>query len=419
MNLKNIYNLKATREQISNLIDRVFFLDNGGMALSRDTDLKENVKAGYESNATVFGAVNRLSRMFSEFPKIPYIAGTEDIAKADPIKAMFAANPSDYTYHEFQQHWYLFGLCTGESIVYRPIKMSQGNKKPLTFNMMPSQNVEIISGGWMNPIKNYEFDIDGGMHKFMPEDVWHTRLYLNLDFTNGRQFRGLSPLKVAMVIINAMNKGDLRVSDLYETGLPPGMLINKDVDSEEDAGKAKSLLERVWRRKKKDVPIFGAGSLSWEKIGTDSINDLKYVDTNQLWREVLYSVWGVSPELFMATGTTFNNKKNAEKAAYTDRILPDVQLYCDGLNEITIPAWNIEYKPDPQSIPALQEDMKELMEVASKSRQNKIWTVDEARVYTKKEPIEDDITGEEGLLNELETPLTIENDKNDKNDNAN
>lgn len=410
------YEIKSVKKQISRLKKALYSFFPGSL-LRADPDIEDYISEGYEGNASAFGMINKLANMFARIEIKPF-KGEEEI-DLNPLDSYFDSNEADYTLHEFMMHWYLFALVTGESLVYYLMSKSLNGSSILEFEIMPSQYVEIKPEG-DEPVGVYKLKVGDQSSSFKPENVWHTRLFLNLDYEDGINYRGLSPLKVAANKITAMNEGDILLAKTLKYGMPPGILGREDLDSLEDAVETQEILEQEWRKRyshdeNKGVPIFMNGKLFWLQLGFSNLRDLQIIENDKNGMRVLANLYGLSPELFTGEFSSYSNKMLAEKVAYTDRILPDMKLFLDGINKIIGRVFGIEYKADTSQIEALQADKLQMAQIYDIGVRNNSVTNDEFREAIGLEPTGKPEMGEEGLLNRsLTMPEAKESDKESK-----
>lgn len=390
---------KGILERLERMVNRSMyaFLKWGGETfLKRDDKLEEYIKNGYELCPTLFSIQNRLASMFSQIKFIAYKNG--EVSDVDPYRDMFKKNKSDFTIDEHEKIWYLSNLNFGECITYIPKydKSGPDRGRPMFMRILPAQYTEIkpIDD---EPVGLYILETDAKSAEYKPEDIWHYRMYHNLNTEEGINFRGLSPIKVAADRINTLISGNKILSKTLERGAPMGLLTNTS-DDEQMSDEFRHDLESEWIRRyageeNYGIPIFGEGKLSWTPIGFSSLRDLMIIENSQDGMRVLCSVYGISEELMNAQGSTYVNKPNAEKAAYMDKTIPDAEAYAEGLTR-EFAAWGIEYKAEYSHIAALQEDKNKLAEAYKKGIDTRSISRNEMRVDVfGKEPL--DIPGME------------------------
>ncbi len=330
-----------------------------GTLLARDTQMEYYITNGYSSNPDTLGIVDKISNKFADIPIIPF-KGEKELEK-DPLDIIFSRTNSDYTKKEFMKEWELFGLITGNSIVnFDLLNIGNNSDLPKFLKMMPTQDTEIESGGWKQPVGKYKLRFNS-MVEIDPENVWHTRLFLELVYRNGSNFMGMSPVRVAANVILSQNYGYDLSKDTLKSPIPPAIISRKDAAPVSSINKEKqSEMEKRWDAKvsaRKSKPFFGEGDYQVNKLGYENLKDLDIVNGSEHGLRVLCNVWGVPSQMFNdSESTTYNNMKSAERVMYTDRILPDMEKFVWGLNNIIFKKSGIHYEVDTSKLEALRED---------------------------------------------------------------
>ena len=391
--IERIFERGPSRSEIKELTDAVeeqnqfyrqMFHDlTQGTALKRDYHIKDYIKEGYEKNADVFSVIDRLSTMFSQIPKLLVQGEDEEpVTEGDLYDRL--RQPNNYQiWQEFSKLWYTFYLTTGNAIKYAP-RIQGGNDKgklmPGGMYLMPTQHIQIEAGSWRDPIKFYSLELNLTTEKIPAEDVIHVRMP-NLQYQGGANFMGMSPLKVAALIIEAENQGYQTVADTLARGIPPGILAKVQEEYDEVRDKTQQdELERAYKKKygsqkyhrSAGSPIMGWGKMEWIPMGFSNFRDLQILEMSQHGLRVLCNVLGVPSQAFNdVAGTTFSNMGDARKMVYTNRLVPDFGLLLAYLNTMIVPAYgeDLKIKADYSDIPELQDDKKDLaqwLEVAAR-----------------------------------------------------
>lgn len=406
-------------EKAQKTIDiRDYLYDNltAGSILEDDPNKANYIKEGYESNPPTFAVLSRMGSMFSNIKMTPHILKGKEWEQTDkdPIADYFMANPADYTLREFKNQWYMFNLALGESIVFYEANTFGGNNagKIFVLEHLPPQNVDIRASG-DDPVGSYVVkQISTKDRGVDPENIWHTRLYPNLDYSNGKNFRGISPMGVAVKRIIALNEGENILKNIYKRPVPIGLLGREDLSADQSE-EAMEAMQDAYQKKygntsHSGLPIVTAGKYYWLPLSTTNLRDMQILDANKDGIAVLCAVWGISHELFGLGSTTFANKRNALKSAYEDKIIPDYEVFLEGLNKIIFPMTGIMYKSDASHISVLQDDKLELARLGDIGVRNGSWTRNEFREITGLEPIDDDLLGEQGLIDNAVVMPSIE-----------
>jgi len=373
---------------------------SSGMALGKDSKLKDYVREGYEGNPDLFSIITKLAGMFASVPLYLHEKRGKEYERTDNEKITWLKRTNYYqNWNEFKRHWVISAYVTGNMIVYTP-KLPEGmnrgriNKDGLI--VMPSQNVTIRSAGWRKPIGKYVLDINQ-TYEIDPSDVWHERFAPTLNFEDGKNFMGQSPVKVAKHIINSQNKGYEITSKMYEYGHPPGILWKSGEDIGSSTDEQENKFRERYRTKYQGVnnmtvPIFTlvkeSGRMGYTKIGYDNLQELQVINMSEHGRRVFCNLLQVPAQLFNdMSSSIYNNMVEASKAIYTNRIIPDVNTFCEGINEeILKPYGDLILKPDFSGIEALQEEKAKKVEWVSKMWQDGIITGDQYLEMLGEEP---------------------------------
>lgn len=353
-----------------------FNLANGSNLLNVD-NLNDAIEIGYNQNPDVFSIVNYLATLYTRVPKKPYKKDKQgkyvEITDPNIISLINKAN-SNQTISEFDKERYIFYLITGNSFVYAP-KIQAGNQKgqltDIGRKVMPSQHVEIISGGWMEPVKEYIIDYNYTKNiTISANEVIHNKI-TNLKYMNGESLYGISPVKVASNIIQSQNNAYSITASTMKRGFPSGILTKitgEQGGDDEIAQERINIFKKIWRKfygksKNSGEPIITEGDVRWIEMGFKNFKELQTIETSQEGRRILCNIWGI-PSLTMndIQGTTFNNQTELRKVIYTQRIMPDIQYFCEKENADIWSNYGFEVWPDYSGIEELQSNRKELAE---------------------------------------------------------
>lgn len=362
---------------------------SAGMPLVGDSKMKDYVREGYEGNPDLFSIVIKLAGMFAQtmdnVKLVRWNGKTEEEVENEEISRLFEQTNYYQTFSEFCLEWAIFRYITGNSIVYAPRYTAGINKGKLTKDgliMMPTQNVIIESKGWRQPIGEYVLDINQS-YKIQAADVWHERFAPSLNYEGGKNFMGMSPVKVAANIINSQNKGYEVTAKMYSYGHPPGILSKKSEAGDETTAEQESKFRERYRTKYQGVdnmaiPIFTMGEIAYTKIGYDNLKELEIVSMSEHGRRIFCNLLQVPAQLFNDTAaSTYNNMTEASKTIYTNRLIPDVIAFTSGFNRIVKAYGDFYIKPDYSDIEALQDDKSKKSEWVSRMFQDGIITGDD------------------------------------------
>jgi len=336
------------------------------MKLKRDSKLLDVITEGYEISPDVFSITNKIITMFSGIP-YKVMKGESEIDQG-PIEKIFEDNLADYTFNEYRQNWEAMGLITGNACTFH-LQRSTGSEI-IHFQLAPSQHIEITYGDWMNPVKGYNLDIAANDKMLIPpENMWHVRFFPNLDFREGKNYMGISPVRVAAKVINSQVFGQEIVESNFKRGMPAGLIYPENINLTPTlTEEARKEMESHWDRKygkraNSGKPIFAGTKMGWLPLTFSNFTDLQITEINKMALRTLCNVWGIpSRVLNDMEGGSYTKDKEDRKAIYTNRLIPDNNLFWGGINKL-IAKTGIRYEADYSSIPELQEDKLQTAQV--------------------------------------------------------
>lgn len=371
---------------------------SSGVSLSKDSKMKDYVREGYEGNSDLFSIISKLAGMFAGVPLQPMILKGdkyEEIENEEIARLMTRTNYYQ-TWNEFKKHWIISAYVTGNMITYAPKFTAGLNNGKITEDgliVMPAQNVNIEASGWRKPIGHYTLDIDQS-YKIACEDVWHERFAPTLTYEQGQNFMGQAPLKTAREYINAQNAGIEFTAKTYKKG-HPSSIISKEV-ADNDIGGASDEQVKKFRSTWKDhhqgpdnsqIPVFTLGKVEVHKISFENLRELQIIEMSEHGLRKFCNILQVPAQLFNDTAaSTYNNQLLAQKAIYTNRIIPDINTFCEGFNGILKAYGDIILRPDFSGIEALQQEKKEKVEWVSRMHNDGVITGDQYLEMIGEEP---------------------------------
>jgi|GEM_PF-1519947 len=396
--------LKAEVTRLNEMYRSLYkFMAGEGTLLDRDMNVDDYVNKGFEGNADVFSMIMKIGTKFATPPgKLQEKVNNkwQDIESHEFLDII--ENPNHFqTWFEFKLSWEIFKLVTGNSMIYSPKLKAGNNAGKLTADgllMMPTQLVEIESGGWNKPIGKYKFTVDQTEKGISPEHVWHSR-FPSLQYEQGRHFMGLSPLKAAYQILLRQNAGYDRAAKMYKQA-GPSQLVTDDALTSQPTDEQQKKFERNWKQKygnnrNINIPVWTHGGVKIQQVGYDSIKELGLLESSQDGRRALANIFQVAADLFNDNiGSTFNNRSEARKEMWTDRIMVDHKAFYEGITRNILPGYiekgrKMRFIPDYSEVEELQTDKKAKVGWTSQMYQDGVINGDEYRELMDQEPVGD------------------------------
>jgi len=365
-----------TNEAFNKLVYR--YIGNNLISSSENDDTYIN--KGYRFNSTVYSIVNLISKTAANIPFQIYEVKNENELKryksitsgsvtttglinANIIQKKALVNVEDTDLHEllnrpnpaqsfnsWLQEVIAFGALTGNRYIYGIAPdTGQNSGKYKELYVLPSQVVEIHSGGLMKPVKEYTLEYNG-TYRIPAEFICHIKNFNPYYDGSGSHLYGMSPLKAGLRSMDANNEA-LTTGVKYLQQLKDK--FRSTYQGSQNAG---------------DL-IITPKKLSWVNFGLNA-SDLSLIEQYNASIKDLCNVYNVPVQLLNNTdSTTYNNMKEAKKALYQNAVIPELIRIREELNRWLTPQYGdklyIDF--DFNSIPELQEETEKVVDQMSKS----------------------------------------------------
>ncbi len=359
------------------------------------------VKQGYGRNATVYSLINIITRAATTIPFQVYEKKNEnDLKRYKALTSNTLDNNSIYQAKKLQKHalielqhtelhellnrpnpaqsynsWLTelvaFGKLTGNRYIYGLGPDTGANVGRYTeLYALPSQIVEIVSGGLMQPVKEYRIEYNGN-YSMPAEDVLHIADFNPYYDGTGSHLYGQSPLAAGLRTLTANNEAVTTGVKYLQNQTARGLLMADEGDlNEVQAQQLKDKFRQQYQGSGNagDV-IITPKKLSWVNFGLNA-TDVSLIEQYNASIKDLCNIYGVPVQLLNNTeATTYNNMKEAKKALYQNAVIPELIKLRDELNRWLVPKFgdNLFIDFDFTSIPELQEENDKVVDQLSKA----------------------------------------------------
>ena len=373
-----------------------------GHSVIYNTENDENfINEGYRKNATVYSIINLISKAASSVPinvfkKVnesqlkKYKAMTSGfmdgtiIHKSELIKKhalvelehtdldmlLDRPNPAQ-SYASWISEVVAFGKLTGNRFIYG-IGPDTGDNvgKYKELYVMPSQIMEVISGGILEPVKEYSVEYNG-QFKIPAEQICHIKDFNPYYDGTGSHLYGQSPLKAGFRAMTTNNEAAQTGVKYLQNQMARGVLMSDEGDlNEVQAQQLKDKFKNTYQSSNNagDV-IITPKKLSWVNFGL-SASDLSLIEQYNASIKDLCNIFNVPVQLLNNTDSaSYHNMKEAKKALYQNAVIPELLKIRDELNRWLTPKFGedlfIDF--DFSVIPELQEEMDKVVAQMSSS----------------------------------------------------
>ena len=353
------------------------------------------INKGYRYNPTIYSIVNLISKTAQTIPfQIYEVKNVNDLKRYKSLTASdFTANSlfkagqiqksalvelEDTELHELLENpnpaqsyasWIqeiiAYGKLTGNRYIYG-ISPDTGNGKSKfrELYVLPSQVMEINSGGIFEPVKSYTLEYNGTV-RIDADLICHIKDFNPYYDGTGSHLYGMSPLKAGLRAMDTNNEAVTTGVKYLQNQTARGVLTSDEGDLTETQAKE---LKRKFRQTYQgsdnagDV-IITPKKLSWINFGLNA-SDLSLIEQYNASIKDLCNVYNVPVQLLNNTdSSTYNNMKEAKKALYQNAVMPELVKIREELNRWLAPRFGeklyIDF--DFSAIPELQEEMDKVV----------------------------------------------------------
>ncbi len=359
------------------------------------------INDGYRKNATIYSIINLITKAASTIPFHIYekvndnsykrykalSAGISDpnvMIKAQMLKKhalvelehtelhklLERPNPAQ-SYASWITEMIAFGKLTGNRYIYGiGPETGENINKYTELYIMPSQIMEINSGGIMKPVDSYTIEYNGTYH-IPAEQMCHIKDFNPYFDGSGSHLYGQSPLKAGLRSMTTNNEAVESGVKFLQNQTARGILMSDEGDlNEVQAQQLKDKFRKDHQGSKKagDI-IITPKKLSWVNFGLNA-SDMSLIEQYNASIKDLCNIYNVPVVLLNNTeSSTYNNVKEAKKALYQNCVIPELLKIQDELNRWLAPMYgdNICIEYDFSVIPELQEETDKIVDQMSKA----------------------------------------------------
>ena len=359
------------------------------------------IQEGYRKNATIYSLINLITKAATTIPFQIYEIQNENdykryksmtsgsidsttIQKAALLQKRSLVELSDtelhnilerpnaaQSYNAFITELISFGKLTGNRYIYG-VGPETGPRvgKYTELYAMPSQIMEIISGGIMEPVQKYKVQYNG-QFEIPAKDICHIKDFNPLYDGTGSHLYGQSPLQAGLRSLTTNNEAIQTGVKYLQNQTARGLLMSEEGDlNEVQAQQLKDKFRKQFQGSSNagDV-IITPKKLSWVNFGLNA-SDLSLIEQYNASVKDLCNIYNVPVQLLNNTdSSSYNNMKEAKKALYQNAVIPELIKIKEELNRWLAPMYGnklcIEF--DFTVIPELQEEADKVVDQLSKA----------------------------------------------------
>ncbi len=345
-----------------------------GNSISTKTDIASLAREGYMQNSVVFACVREIAEAAAGVNWLLYKkmgqGERREIEDHPLLKLLDRPNPLQGKFEFIESalaHLYLSGNTYIESVG------PQSNRRPELVKGRPPKELYVLRPDRVrilpdpvNLIGGYEYSVGGQKVRIPRDGILHMKIFHPLD-----DWYGLSPIKVAALAIDKLASGDRwNAALLQNSAVPSGALVSKQRLTDEQFKRLKTeMREQIQGVKNAREPLLLEQDLEWKELGV-SPKDMDWIEGLKMSVLQIAQVYNIPPELIGLLPATYQNRKEARKALYTEVVCPALNRLRDALNRWLTPRFGdglfLDY--DKDGIEALSEDQESLWKRANSSQ---------------------------------------------------
>ena len=359
------------------------------------------INEGYRKNATIYSLINIITKAATTIPfqvyeidnKADYkrykamTSGLVDgnvLHKSEILKKRALVEIEDtelhmlldrpnpmQSYSSFITEVIAFGKLTGNRYIYGIAPESGANAgKYKEMYVMPSQMMEIVSGGIMQPVKSYRIQYNGQVD-IPAEQICHIKDFNPYYDGTGSHLYGQSPLRAGLRSMTTNNEAVQTGVKYLQNQTARGVLMSEEGDiNEVQAQQLKDKFRSAHQGSNNagDI-IITPKKLSWVNFGLNA-SDVSLIEQYNASIKDLCNIYHVPVQMLNNTdASTYNNMKEAKKALYQNAVIPELCKIRDELNRWLAPQFGeklcIDF--DFSVIPELQEETEKVVSQMSQA----------------------------------------------------
>ena len=395
------FNFSKKNQNTNEQYNRAIYNWLGNSVLWNTENDDSYITEGYQKNATIYSLINLITKAATTIPFQVYEKTNENdykrykaltsgmmdaasIQKASLLqknalvelqdtelhKILERPNPAQ-SYNAWLTELIAFGKLTGNRYIYGIGPDTGANNGKFTeLYVMPSQVMEIISNGIMEPVSKYKLEYNGTKY-IDASEICHIKDFNPYYDGTGSHMYGQSPLRAGLRSLTTNNEAVQTGVKYLQNQTARGLLTSEMGDiNEVQAQQLKDKFRRQHQGSDNagDI-IITPNKMSWVNFGLNA-SDVSLIAQYNASIKDLCNIYNVPVQLLNNTdSSSYNNMKEAKKALYQNAVIPELIKIKNELNRWLAPKYGdklcIEF--DFSVIPEMQEETEKVVDQLSKA----------------------------------------------------
>jgi len=328
--------------------------------------ITDPIREGFEQNVDFYALIKKLVDVYNDVPYVSEIKIGDGWEPLDnPTYQGLLDNPNkgkQYTWNDIDERLLIYLIATGNSYLHGEVL----NGRIEEVDVLPSNHVCVsTSSNFFLPNPKYLFEIDTTKKSFDQDEISHTLLFNPSYQSVEDSFNGLSLIQVAAMPVRVGNDRWDADANLLQNRGAIGLI--SDRSNSPMTAKEAEAAQIEYDRRTTGTDKFGKTIVTNKDLNfiqtAMSSTDLQLVEKGVVGLRAICNVLGFDSSLFNdPANKTFNNRKEAEKAMYTNAIMPWGERLVNSHNQFIVkshyPDGNVRLRKDYSEVEALQADKK-------------------------------------------------------------
>jgi HK97 family phage portal protein len=358
------------------------------MPLNFSNDFIQQINSGYSENTDVYSIIKKIIDISKSIPWIveKQLSNGNWKELSDTTLHELIDSPNEtkgYTWNDIEEQTLLFLLVTGNTYLKGNTQFNSSLIEEL--DILPTQSVNILNrnSSFFMPELEYQFNFGSSNGIYRGNEIYHIKFYNpNLE----RFYYGLSPIQVAANVVQVGNERWIADASILGNKGISGMITDKSqlpMTPDEADVVDEATRNRIGGAHKFGQILTVNKDLNYIPIGMSSA-DLELLKKGVVTTRTLCNVLGLDSSLFNdPENKTYNQRKEAEKAMFTNCIIPLSdkmgEAYTSYLCKNHFPGQKVRMRQDFSKVECLQENLKEKADILMNMRSRGIYTANEVR----------------------------------------
>jgi HK97 family phage portal protein len=271
-----------------------------------------------------------------------------------------------YTWNDIEEMMLIYLLTTGNTYMVGNTQINATLIEEV--DILPSQQVciEMLNKNFFMPEIEYYFEMDNREYDFTKEQIAHIKLF-NPSFTTTKEsLYGLSPIQVAAKVVQTGNDRWDADANLLQNRGAIGLITDKSQRPmlPDEAAKVQADFDNqtAGTRNFGKVKVTNK-DLAYIQMAMSSV-DLQLIEKGVVNLRAICNVFGLDSSLFNdPENKTYNNRREAERALYTNAVMPVSDKIAEQLTMFLCPNHfpnrTVRMRQDFSKVEALQSNFQE------------------------------------------------------------